>query len=78
MKKRFLLLIAILSLFVFTGCNQESIKPDDDKPVVDPEPVKVPELEKDPEPAKEEAKEYQNNTFQQVVVSETEENCCKG
>ncbi|MDF2855317.1 MAG: hypothetical protein K0Q87_1168 [Neobacillus sp.] len=58
MKKRFLLVIAIMSLLGFTACNQESIKPDVDKPIVEPEP--------------EPAKVYQNEAFQQVVISDTE------
>jgi hypothetical protein len=63
MKKWFLLLIAIASLLGFTACNQESVKPEDDKPIVEPVP----------EPEKEETDVYQNDAFQQVVVSETED-----
>ncbi|WP_342429221.1 hypothetical protein [Neobacillus sp. FSL H8-0543] len=62
MKRRFLVLISIVSLFGFTACNEESNKPIDNKPIVDP----VPE--------KEEVKEYQNEAFQQVVVLEKEGN----
>jgi hypothetical protein len=56
-----LLLIAVVSLFGFTACNQESKEPDMDKPIVAPEP------------GSDEAKVYHNDAFQQVVVSETED-----